>query len=333
MIEASDRSPGASPAASGERPRGALARRYVRRRLAGLFTWVDGRLHRLESRLRTAPYVSAVEVIGTGDSARWVRTLDLFGRSYRLAGVDGDDHYLPGLGEHGSERSFDWVCSNLVPADGVVLDVGANIGVTTLIAAGRFPKRRVYAIEAGPHVYARLAENLAHNLGPLVHAHHFAVGAEAGSVTFSELSAYGHVALRDDQSDRGCDVTVAMRSLDEFVESEQIPSVDLVKIDVEGYERNVLDGYINAEKRDNPLFYVEFNSWALSAFGRINPLEFLEYVIDRFAEVRYFDGADLVRLDTASKYAFLHRNLVQHGCVDDILFTNDPAKLSSARTS
>ncbi|HEY5281850.1 MAG TPA: hypothetical protein VIM14_03580, partial [Polyangia bacterium] len=35
----------------------------------------------------------------------------------------------------------------------------------------------------------------------------------------------------------------------------------------------------------------------------------------------------LARLDGGSKYTFLHRNLVEHGCVDDILFTNDPERL------
>ena len=313
-------------------------RRHAKQRIAGIAARMRELLYRLEARLTQAEGgqdeadpgpapEDTIEMVGSGAAAHPVRTVDLFGRAYLVAGVADDQNYLAGLGEHGSEETLHRVCSEFVADDGLVVDVGANIGITTLIAAGRTPRRTVYSIEAGPDVYARLAENIAANHLTSVHAYQFAVGSQAGTVAFTEFSAYGHVTVGDEHNARGSHIAVTMRTLDEFIETEQITSVDLVKIDVEGFERNVLEGYITAEERDRPLFYVEFNSWALSAFGRINPMEILEYVIDRFTDVRYFDGADLVRLDAGSKYTFLHRNLVEHGCVDDILFTNDPQRL------
>jgi len=318
-------------------------RRRAKQRIAGLAARLHELLNRLDDRLTQGAddpvppdpdevAEDPIEIVGTGAAAHPVRTVDLFGRAYLVAGVADDRNYLAGLGEHGSEQTYDRVCSQFLPEDGVVVDVGANIGITTLIAAGQTPGRTVYAIEAGPDIYGRLAENIAANHLTSVHAYQFAVGSEARTVAFTELSAYGHVTVGDEHNAEGSHIAVSMRTLDEFIETEQIASVDLVKIDVEGFEPNALEGYVTAERRDKPLFYVEFNSWALSAFGRVNPMEFLEYVIDRFAEVRYFDGADLVRLDGGTKYAFLHRNLVEHGCVDDILFTNDPRRMVPSKS-
>lgn len=77
--------------------------------------------------------------------------------------------------------------------------------------------------------------------------------------------------------------------------------------------------------------YLEFNSWTLIAFQNINPREFLEYLTSNFEFIYHIlsDGT-LNRLkDDASLLGFLHENLVNHGCVDDLLLRKRDGVISS----
>ncbi len=124
----------------------------------------------------------------------------------------------------------------LRPGD-VVIDVGANIGLTTL-AASRLvgDSGRVVAIEPHPRIFDYLAKNLRLNGVRNVVAHQAACGAEEGTLRLSDLRA-------DDQNHVGPaagGVETPVRRLDDLVVGE--PRVTLVKIDVEGFEKFVLEG-------------------------------------------------------------------------------------------
>ncbi len=68
------------------------------------------------------------------------------------------------------------------------------------------------------------------------------------------------------------------------------------------------------------MVFVEFNSFTMVAFRNINPRAFLEMLMAKFPFV-YADTEDgPTRIhDTASKINFIHRNMVQNECVDDLL--------------
>ncbi|HEY4370629.1 MAG TPA: FkbM family methyltransferase [Burkholderiales bacterium] len=152
------------------------------------------------------------------------------------------------------------------PADPVVLDIGANIGVVTLAmarAAGR--GGLVHAFEAQRVVFHMLAGNMALNGVENVHCHHMAVGAQAGNARVARLDyraqgSFGSLELnRETQSDLGQQAQdgafeeVRMDSID----SLQLPRVDVIKIDVEGMEPEVLAGAARTLRAHRPLLYVE----------------------------------------------------------------------------
>lgn len=123
----------------------------------------------------------------------------------------------------------------LRPGDAVV-DVGANVGYYTLMAAARVgPGGRVDAIEAHPRTYRYLCGNVACNRLPNIRTHHRALGDHAGVVRFTDQ--------RRDDLNRVADaggVEVPLARLDDL--DLGTGAIDLLKIDVEGYEKFVLAG-------------------------------------------------------------------------------------------
>ena len=98
-------------------------------------------------------------------------------------------------------------------------------------------------------------------------------------------------------------------------------AIDLIKIDVEGFEIDVLRGAEMTLARCKPLVFVEFNAWTLMAIRNINPREFLDYIGARFPFVyRYGQDGALMQLGTAEeRISFLADNVIHHGCVDDLI--------------
>ena len=124
----------------------------------------------------------------------------------------------------------------LRPEDTVV-DVGANIGVLSLLASRLVGSSGcVVAIEAHPRTYRALMSNLERNHAKNVNAVNLAVGQEQGTVRFSDR-------LDDDwnkvDGDAGT-LEVEAKPLDAVCES--LAHVHVLKIDVEGFELYVLKG-------------------------------------------------------------------------------------------
>lgn len=131
--------------------------------------------------------------------------------------------------------------------DGLVVDVGANVGDWTLEVSRALPGARVLALEPVPALYERLKQRTRHL--PTVRTVRAAAHRESGSVTFHltqsdlfgsllEPHAFGVSAYGDSIRKRG-DIVVPARSLDELVGGDR---VSLLKIDVQGADLPVLAG-------------------------------------------------------------------------------------------
>ncbi len=134
-----------------------------------------------------------------------------------------------------------------LPPGGTFVDVGANWGYFTLVAAHAVgPAGRVVALEPDPRVHAELAANLARNGIRNVTALAVAASDQAGEAT---LAGYA-----DADRNRGVSSLVAAPAgdapsfavrtapLDDLLDEQGIGAVDLVKIDVEGAEELVVRG-------------------------------------------------------------------------------------------
>src|SRR5207248_5128982 len=156
------------------------------------------------------------------------------------------------------------VFRSFLQPNSVVLDIGANFGLYTATSASRMRDHgRLYSFEANPHTFELLkrtlyANRLAHR--PNVTAVNALVGEGAGRGTLHYLPEFLGGATMTDIGQWGeakRSIELDMITIDEFLPDGL--TVDLVKIDVEGYEPFVIRGMQETIRRSpNIRIFVEF---------------------------------------------------------------------------
>ena len=147
---------------------------------------------------------------------------------------------------------------------GTLVDVGANIGVFSLLAAHRWcPAGRVLALEASPQIHAWLAGNVRENPAANLTVVHAAVTSRSGeTVSFFNApeSKFGMGSLTN-RFDSAAQ-SVSTITLDDAVAAAGIRQVDVIKVDVEGHELGVFQGAMRALHQEKPPVIVfEFTDW------------------------------------------------------------------------
>lgn len=141
--------------------------------------------------------------------------------------------------------------------DAVFVDAGANIGLMSLFVAHHFPDSKVFAFEAHPVNFLVLKENIALNRVGNIAAFQKALGSAPGSTFIyddQEDNRGGASMIHGKQSSYGHPVEVL--TLDSVIGESK---VDLIKIDVEGFEPEVLEGAENCIKRHHPTLIIEIS--------------------------------------------------------------------------
>jgi FkbM family methyltransferase len=153
----------------------------------------------------------------------------------------------------------------------VFVDVGANVGGYSIRAASWGMK--VYAFEPNPHNLSLLRRNIEINKLS-VEVEPFAVGSKEGPAKLSPVGGVSRIV-----QDNGIDVE--MRTLDSF----DLPGADLLKIDVEGYELQVIKGAGKTLERYHPTIVIEMHYWA----GAENEVEMFEILKGLGYKLEYLD--------------------------------------------
>jgi FkbM family methyltransferase len=137
---------------------------------------------------------------------------------------------------------------------GVVWDVGAHTGYTTIVAARL--GAAVVAVEAHPDNASRLRSAVARNgLGRHVVVLESALGSYSG---VARLATSGDSGSTGRISAEG--IEVPMTTLDEL--RDRYPAPTILKIDVEGFESEVLRGGGRLLSEDRPALLIELHPWA-----------------------------------------------------------------------
>ena len=145
----------------------------------------------------------------------------------------------------------------------VVIDVGANLGEWTVpFARAVGPTGRVVAVEPAPRSAAALASTLAVNALRQAEIVRCAIGDHDGTADFAVpvvTSARTDTGTaRIGPASTGYDaLRVPLRRLDSLAAERNLARLDLVKIDVEGHERRVLDGAASILDRFRPVLVIE----------------------------------------------------------------------------
>jgi FkbM family methyltransferase len=143
----------------------------------------------------------------------------------------------------------------------VVFDIGSNIGYYVLLEKHLIGNRgRVVAIEPVPHNLELLRQNTALNALSGVTVVEAAVGDRdgVGTLYISEMSNW-HSMFRSGFCQRGA-IEVPMYTVDSLVRRLELPRVDFIRMDVEGYETNVLKGMRETLREFRPLLLIELHA-------------------------------------------------------------------------
>lgn len=163
----------------------------------------------------------------------------------------------------------------------VVLDIGANIGLFTLISAKIIGEAgHVYAFEPSQDNFQILERNvLLNHFNDKVSLIKAAVASEtmsgklllakdggSHSITFSGVK--NNVPIED----------VDFVRIDDFVQLRSLSRIDVIKVDAEGADFEVLKGAVETLRKFSPMLFVEFAERTLCKFGT-TPKEMLDFII------------------------------------------------------
>jgi FkbM family methyltransferase len=160
-----------------------------------------------------------------------------------------------------------WFVSN-IEKDWVILDIGANIGYFSILFSRLATQGHVYAFEP-TSTYEMLMENLAHHGTHNITALRLAVGKQSGPQQDAIFRIWGEEPERQ---------TYPFTTIDEFVEKQKLSRLDSIKIDVDSFDFEVLQGAEKTLIEYNPFVMVELNH-ALSRRNQSNA-EALEWMAD-----------------------------------------------------
>jgi FkbM family methyltransferase len=167
------------------------------------------------------------------------------------------------------EPETEIVFKEMARSSRVFLDVGANIGYFSFLVKQMSPQARVYSFEPLPQNIEAYKKNRELNNFDEMSLQETCVADKPGETEFlippSEESGWGRIADRDLFS--GEKIRRAVITLDQFCRDQKIDEVDLIKIDVEGYELKVLHGALNVIESYRPRICIELNEPCLLDAG------------------------------------------------------------------
>lgn len=209
--------------------------------------------------------------------------------------IDGDGKYLAEMNDE-FDRENVTVFARLCDTDSRVLDVGANIGMTAIAFSRICLAGQVAAIEPLPHVYEYLRRNISASGAANVKTFNFALGScAAAAVIQGHPSDYASSFIADKYQIPDTDHSahnISIRRLDETFSELSLDRLDLMKVDVEGFELEVFAGAEKTLAIYEPIVFFEMNHWCLNIYRQMSIPDFRKRVMKLFPYVYAVNGLE-----------------------------------------
>jgi FkbM family methyltransferase len=166
----------------------------------------------------------------------------------------------------------------------LILDIGTNSG-STILKFASLTKNSVYGFEPDDFNFKICQENISLNHFNNINVENIGLGNIAGTYKLSVDTDSNRGGNRISfNNDLQTYTTINVETLDAWVESKDLQNIDLIKIDVEGFEMKVLEGGKNTISKFMPKLFIELDDNNLRNVGNsakelIDFLEDLDYDI------------------------------------------------------
>lgn len=174
------------------------------------------------------------------------------------------------------------VLNSLIENSDVCIDVGSNVGITSIWMAKN--SKLVYAFEPEKENRLRFMENVRVNNVHNIKLIPKAVSNKSGYAELNILESYGHHSLGKVTTSKFIKAEIVeTTTLDLFCKENDIPIIDFLKVDVEGFELEVFEGAKNLLKNKQiMLIAFEVSKVILDDLGKTS-----ESIIELFDNLDY----------------------------------------------
>lgn len=189
-----------------------------------------------------------------------------------------------------------------LPSAPRILEAGAHLGYDTIGLAKIWPKGTVYAVEPVPSLYKGLIQRTSETknvktfqigFGPTETSSKIFVsgGASTGSSSFlkptKHMEIFPGVTFREE-------ILVEIKTIDQWMESEGIPVLDFLWLDMQGYEVPALKGATKA-LRNASVIYTELCTTEVYE-GMVTQDKYIEFLKGHgFELIHLIDGPDIFK--------------------------------------
>lgn len=171
--------------------------------------------------------------------------------------------------------------NSVLTAGDIFFDVGANIGlmsITAAIVVGT--KGQIYSFEPLSDIYNVLQYNITLNQLHNITAYKIALGSKEESriiYEHPEISRGSASLLKTENSSKG--ELIQIQTVDKFVYQNNIEKIRAIKIDVEGWELEVLKGATHLlSRRDAPIIIIEYSNMHPVYNGK--PIDIYDFILN-----------------------------------------------------
>ena len=233
-----------------------------------------------------------------------LRSVTREGIKYKLDISNVVDHYV----YYGfKDANYDSILPDLKNAQ-VILDIGANVGVTSMFFASINSKARIISFEPHPDTFKKAIENLKLNTFRNIEIINTGLGEKRDNLKLYEVNEHnpGMNRLLAIEKDLPFKI-VEINTLDDILMARNISKVDVIKLDVEGFEYAVLKGakeIINSK----PVLFIELDDDNLKENNK-SAKELIELLV-LFGYKEFYRADDLSPITVQSNFDHCHFDIV-----------------------
>ena len=206
------------------------------------------------------------------------------------------------------QKALDAFISRLKPTD-TLIDIGANIGYTTLLFSKKCCEGKVISIEPSKELYETVKKHLSLNGINNATCLNIGLGEKEKTVNLYKVSETntGMNRIFEDSEAPFDSESIIIKTLDEVVLEEKIELIDAIKIDVEGYEYKVLKGAVNILKTKQPMLLIEVDDHNLRE-QQSSPAEIFKLLFELNYSV--YEAGNMRKIEMSHDYSDIHFDVI-----------------------